>query len=251
MIRKVSPPKPRVSCIFQNLPVLCFQAKAEYTFREVFSLSKKYASLSLVLLLTFLLWTAAVTAIDIRPIGPNGSLVSFAGLNCFVHRLTGVHMALNVLTDWLSLIPVLVILGFGTLGLAQWIRRKSLQKVDRSLLVLGGFYGVTGAVYLFFEKVVVNHRPVLIEGILEASYPSSTTMLVICVMSTACLQLRERMRNTPFRKGLLILIGGFTVLMVIGRLLSGVHWVTDIIGGILLSFGLVALYAAITEKRDC
>ena len=210
-------------------------------------MNKKYASLSLVLLLTFLLWTAAVTAIDIRPIGPNGSLVGLAGLNGFVHRLTGVHMALYVLTDWLSLIPVLVILGFGTLGLAQWIRRKSLQKVDQSLLVLGGFYGVTGTVYLFFEKVVVNYRPVLIEGILEASYPSSTTMLVICVMSTAAMQLKNRIRHCRLRQYILILIAAFTAFMVIGRLLSGVHWFTDIIGGILLSTGLVLLYASLAE----
>lgn len=214
-------------------------------------MNKKYISLSLLLLLTFLLWTAAVTAIDVQPIGPNGSLVGFAGLNGFVHRLAGVHMALYVLTDWLSLIPLLFIAGFGTLGFLQWIRRKSFWKVDRSLLVLGSFYGVTGAVYLFFEKAVVNYRPVLIEGILEASYPSSTTMLVICVMSTAFLQLKERMRNNLFRKWLLFLIDTFIVFMVLGRLLSGVHWVTDIIGGILLSTGLVLLYAALTQKRDC
>ena len=251
MIPMVSPAKPRVSCVFPNLPVLCSQAKAQYTFREVFSLNKKYLSLSSLLLLSFLLWTAAVTAMDVQPIGPNGSPVGFAGLNSFVHRLTGVHMALYVLTDWLSLIPAMVILGFGTLGLVQWIRRKSLRKVDPSILVLGGFYVVTGAAYLFFEKVVVNYRPILMEGVPEASYPSSTTVLILCVMSTACLQLRERMGNPLLRKWLLFLIGGFTVFMVMGRLLSGVHWITDIIGGILLSFGLVALYAAITEKRDC
>ena len=213
--------------------------------------NKKYFLAALCFLTAFLLWTIAVAAIDVQAIGPEGSSVGFAGLNGFIHQCTGVHMALYFLTDWLSLIPVLVILGFGILGLIQWIHRKALGKVDRSILVLGGFYGVTGAVYLFFEKVVVNYRPVLMEGVLEASYPSSTTMLVICVMSTACLQLRERMRNTPFRKGLLILIGAFTGFMVLGRLLSGVHWVTDIIGGILLSFGLVAMYAATTEKRDC
>ena len=214
-------------------------------------MNKKYASISLVLLLLFLLWTPTVTAVDVRPIGPNGSLVGFAGLNGFMHRLTGVHMALYVLTDWLSLIPVLVILGFGILGLVQWIRRKSLQKVDRSILALGGFYVITGAAFLFFETYVVNYRPILIDGVLEASYPSSTTMLVICVMSTAFLQLRERMRNNPLKKCLLFLIGGFTVFMVIGRLLSGVHWFSDIVGGILLSSGLVSGYAAMTEKRDC
>lgn len=247
----VSPMKPRVSCYFQNLPVLCSQANAEYTYREVFSLNKKYFSLSLGLLISFVLWTAAITAVDVRAMGPNGSLVGFAGLNSFVHGLTGVHMALYSITDWLSLIPLLFIAGFGMLGLVQWIRRKSLWRVDQSILLLGGFYLVTGGVYVFFEKVVVNYRPVLIEGIPEASYPSSTTMLVICVMSTAFLQLKKRMHNTLFRKVFLVLIGGFTVFMVMGRLLSGVHWFTDIVGGILLSFGLVFLYAAMTEKRDC
>ena len=214
-------------------------------------MNKKYASLSLGLLVTFLLWTAAITAVDVRPIGPNDTLVGFAWLNSFVHRLTGMHMTLYFLTDLLSLIPLGVILGFGTLGLVQWIRRKSLWKVDHSIRVLGGFYAVTGALYLFFEKYVINYRPVLIDGAAEASYPSSTTVLVICVMATASLQLRERMRNTQLRKVLLFLTGGFTVFMVMGRLLSGVHWVTDIIGGILLSTGLVLLYAALTQKRDC
>jgi undecaprenyl-diphosphatase len=30
--------------------------------------------------------------------------------------------------------------------------------------------------------------------------------------------------------------------MVVGRMLSGVHWASDIIGGILLSLGLIMLY---------
>ena len=214
-------------------------------------MNNKYIYLSLCLLAIFLLWTAALTAIDVQAIGPEGSLVGFAELNRFVHRLTGVHWAFYVLTDWMSLIPLMVILGFGILGLIQWIRRKSLRLVDRSILVLGIFYLVTGAAFLFFESQVVNYRPVLIEGILEASYPSSTTMLVICVMSTAFLQVRERIQDSALKKLVLFLIGAFTVFMVIGRFLSGVHWFTDIVGGMLLSFGLVAMYAAMAKKRDC
>ena len=214
-------------------------------------MNKKYASLSLGLLVLFLLWTAAITAVDVRPIGPNDTLVGFAGLNSFVHRLTGVHMTLYFLTDLLSVIPLGMILGFGTLGLVQWIRRKSLWKVDHSILVLGGFYAVTGALYLFFEEYVVNYRPVLIDGVAEASYPSSTTLLVLCVMSTAAMQLRARIRNPRLRTWTQILISAFIVFMVTGRLVSGVHWVTDIIGGVLLSSGLVFLYAAMTQKRDC
>lgn len=202
-------------------------------------------------LTAFLLCTAAVATVDVQTIGPNGSAVGFAGLNSCFHSLTGVHMELYILTDWLSLIPVFFAAGFGALGLFQWIRRKALLKVDRSILVLGGFYLLTGAAYVFFEKCIINFRPVLIDGVLEASYPSSTTMLVICVMTTTAMQLKERLQSPRLRKWTQILVAAFTAFMVIGRLLSGVHWLTDIIGGILLSTGLVLLYAAFTQKRDC
>ena len=191
----------------------------------------------------FILWTVAVTFIDVQPIGPESSRVGFAALNQFVHQITGVHMDLYVITDWLSLIPLCFVAGFGFLGLFQWIQRKSLLQVDRSILVLGGFYLLTGAVFLFFEKFVVNYRPVLMEGILEASYPSSTTMLVLCVMLTAAMQLKRRIRNSNLQHLTVSAITVFIALMVIGRLMSGVHWFTDIIGGIMLSMGLVTLYS--------
>lgn len=213
--------------------------------------NKKYFLAAFCFLTAFLLWTIAVAVIDVKAIGPEGSMVGLAGLNGYVHRITGVHMGLYVLTDWLSLIPMLVILGFGLLGLGQWVRRRSLRKVDPSILILGGFYLATAGAYLFFEKCIINYRPVLIDGILEASYPSSTTMLVICVMSTAALQLKARTRNPRLQKWIPILISAFIAFMVMGRFLSGVHWSTDIIGGILLSCGLVLLYAAFTQKRDC
>ena len=112
----------------------------------------------------FVLWTVLVSLVDIRPIGPNGSRVGFAALNGFVHGLTGVNLLLYTVTDWLGLVPIAVAFGFAVLGLVQWIKRKSLLKVDRSLLVLGGFYIVVMAAYIFFEAVVINYRPVLISG---------------------------------------------------------------------------------------
>ena len=142
----------------------------------------------------------------------------------------------------MSLVPVACALGFGLLGLFQWLSRKSLLKVDASLLVLGGFYLVVLAAYLFFERCVINHRPVLIDGILEASYPSSTTLLVLCIMPTTGTQLRRRIQSRALRGGVTLGIAVFTAFMVVGRLISGVHWLTDIIGGALLSGGLVAFY---------
>ena len=204
---------------------------------------------SLGLLILFVLWTAAVRLFDVRPIGPNGSSVGFAALNGAVRELTGVHMALYTVTDWLSLIPLFVAIGFAALGLWQLIRRKSFFKVDYNIIVLGGFYVLVMAVYLFFEAVVVNYRPVLIDGFLEASYPSSTTVLVMCVIPTAMMQLHQRIGNKTVRAVVLVALALFTVLMVLGRLMSGVHWITDIIGGMLLSAGLVMLYDSVCKFR--
>ena len=200
---------------------------------------------SLCLLTAFVLWTAAIVLVDVRAIGPQGSSVGFAGINNFVHNLTGVHFDLYNITDWLGLVPILVCMGFGALGLVQWIKRKSIRKVDFSILVLGGFYIVTIAAFLVFEHFIVNYRPVLINGYLEASYPSSTTLLVTCVMPTAAMQFNNRINNKVLRNIVSVTIIAFITFMVFGRLISGVHWFTDIVGGALLSAGLVLMYRAI------
>lgn len=201
------------------------------------------------LLAAFLLWTAAVCLVDVQAIGPKGSEVGFAGLNGWFHALTGVHMTLYTITDWMGLIPLAVAMGFGLLGLVQWIKRKRLRKVDGSILLLGGFYLAVLAVFLLFEAFVVNYRPVLIEGVLEASYPSSTTLLTLCVMPAAMLQWKERIKDKRVRTWILGVSAGFTLFMLGGRLVSGVHWLTDIVGGVLLSAGLVLLYAAPWEGK--
>ena len=197
------------------------------------------------LLVLFIIWTVALQFVDVGTIGPQGSSVGFATLNKTVHSITGVHMSLYTITDWLGLVPICFIMGFGILGLCEWIKRKNLFKVDFSILTLGGFYIVVMVLYIFFEMFVVNYRPVLINGILEASYPSSTTMLVMCVMPTAIMQFNARIKNSGFKKCVNVLITAFIAFMVIGRLVSGVHWFSDIIGGALLSSGLVLIYHSI------
>ena len=199
------------------------------------------------LLAVFVLWTVLVHFVDVRAIGPDGSSVGFATLNGFVHELTGVNWLLYTVTDWLGIVPISVALGFAILGLVQLIKRKSLWKVDHSILALGVFYIVVMVAYIFFEVVVINYRPTLIDGYLEASYPSSTTMLVMCVMPTAAMQLNVRVNNTVLRRCVILAIAAFTAFMVIGRLISGVHWITDIIGGALVSAGLVITYASVSD----
>ena len=207
-------------------------------------MKKKKLCIAIALLSSFALWTALVSLADVQAIGPEGSVVGFATLNGSVHKLTGVNWILYTATDWLGLVPIAVALGFAVLGLAQLTSRKCLWRVDRSILALGIFYVVVIVAYLFFEAVVINYRPVLIDGRLEASYPSSTTMLVMCVMPTAAIQLNARIKNNRLRRIAITSIVAFTAFMVMGRLVSGVHWVTDIVGGALLSAGLVEGYRA-------
>lgn len=191
---------------------------------------------------SFILWTILVTVVDVRAIGPNGSSVGFATINSFFHDLTGANMTLYTITDWLGLVPIAFCFGFGIFGLVQWIKRKHILKVDYSILALGLFYIVTMVAYILFEYVVINYRPVLISGYLEASYPSSTTLLVLCVMPTAIMQFNSRIKNRISRRLVAFLITAFIVFMVVGRLISGVHWLSDIIGGALLSAALVTTY---------
>ena len=208
-------------------------------------MKRKHFFTGVFLIAAFFLWTILLGIMDVQPIGPQGTMVGFAGLNQAVHVFTGVNMTLYTVTDWLGLVPLGFMFGFALLGLGQWIRRKHILRVDRSILTLGVFYLVVMAVYVFFECYVVNYRPVLIEGKLEASYPSSTTILVLCVMPTVIMQLGTRIRSRIIRRWVSVAMMLFAAFMVIGRLLSGVHWFSDIVGGVLISAGLVMLYVSV------
>ena len=212
-------------------------------------MKKKKICTAICFLIAFVLWTVLVKSVEVKAIGPEGSSVGFSTLNKFIHELTGVNWFLYILTDWLGLVPIAVAFSFAILGLVQLIKRKSLLKVDYNILALGVFYIVVIAVYILFEIVVINYRPTLISGYLEASYPSSTTMLVMCVMPTAAMQMNMRIKNVIFRRCILFIIIAFTVFMVIGRIMSGVHWISDIIGGALFSVGIVMMYNAFLSEN--
>ena len=198
----------------------------------------------------FALWTVLIQWVDVQAAGQNGTRIGFADFNVWFHQLTGVHMTLYTITDWLGLVPIFICLCFGVLGLVQLIKRRSLLRVDPDILLLGIYYVQVIACYLIFEMIPVNYRPVLIEGRLEASYPSSTTLLVLSVMPTLWFQANRRVSNAMIRKAVAVFVVTFSVFMVIGRLVSGVHWATDIIGSVLLSAGLYMLYRSAVLYSD-
>lgn len=193
----------------------------------------------------FVLFTLLLTCVDVQAIGPQGSAVGFATVNGWAFQLLGVHLLWYHLTDWLGVAAIAIAFGFAVVGLYQWVKRKSIRKVDRHILVLGGFYLLVIGCYLFFEKVVINCRPILMDGNLEASYPSSHTMIVVSIMATASMAFRAL---CPQKKGWCLAVDIFAAVViavtVMGRLIAGVHWLTDIVGGLLLSAALVVSYWA-------
>ena len=192
----------------------------------------------------FAIWTLLIQAVDVQPLGVNGTNIGFATINCWFHRLIGVHMMLYTITDWLGLIPIFICMIFGVMGLVQLIQRRSLLKVDYDIIFLGIYYVIVIFGYLIFEMIPINYRPILIEGFMEASYPSSTTLLVLCVMPTLSEQVNRRSQNEIVKKVIKALVICFSAFIVFGRLISGVHWLTDIVGSIMLSVGLFCIYKA-------
>lgn len=203
-----------------------------------------------ILLLGFALWTILIQTVDVQPVGVNGTSVGFAAVNTWFHRMTGVHMGIYTITDWLGLVPIAICMGFGILGLMQWIRRKSIVQVDKDILLLGGYYILVIIGYLIFEMIPINYRPILIDGAMEASYPSSTTLLVLSVMPTLLFQVNRRAKNPTARRITAAFVVLFSAFMVIGRLIAGVHWLTDIVGSVLLSAGLYILYRTIAQAME-
>ena len=201
-------------------------------------------------LIAFTLWTILIQTIDVQPIGPNGTTVGLASFNGWFHSLTDVHLTIYHITDWLSLVPVCICILFGILGLIQLLQRKSLPQVDHDILFLGIYYIIVISAYLMFEMFPLNYRPILIEGRLEASYPSSTTLLVLSVMPTLIFQADRRLKNISAKNTIRILTIFFTAFMILGRLISGVHWFTDIVGSVMLSGGLFYTYKAFVLSSD-
>ena len=197
------------------------------------------------LIVAFVIWTLLIQKVDVQPLGANETNIGFATLNCWFHKLTGVHMRIYHITDWLGLVPIFICMIFGCVGFVQLIKRRSILKVDCDIIILGLYYVIVILGYLVFEMVPINYRPILIGGSLEASYPSSTTLLVLCVMPTLTEQMNRRSENPTVKIVIKVIAFSFSIFMVLGRLISGVHWLTDIVGSIMLGAGLFCIYKAV------
>ena len=204
-------------------------------------------------LITFYIWTLLVVFVDVKYAGVNDTKIGLSTFNLWVFHHIGTIMVLYVITDWLGLVPITICLIFAVVGLVELIKRKGLFKVDKDIILLGIYYVVVIILYLLFEMVVINYRPILIDGYMESSYPSSTTLLVLSVMPTLSFETNRRIKNKWIRYFINLFTVSFSLFMVTGRLISGVHWISDIIGSIILSSGLFTFYLLVLtliEKKE-
>lgn len=137
--------------------------------------------------------------VDIAPIGANKTSIGLSHLNRFFFGLFGVNMLWYTVTDWLGIAAILTAFVFSVTGFIQLIKRKSVLKVDREVLALGGLYLIVIGLYVLFEKAVVNYRPIIMPGGVqpEASFPSSHTMLVCVIMGSAVMLTGRYIKNKP------------------------------------------------------
>ncbi len=209
-------------------------------------MKKKNIITSVILTIVSIIYTILVNNVDVKPVGPNYSEVGFAILNSHIHELLGYNKIIYKISELFGLLLLLLVVIYALIGIHQLMKRKNLLKVDKEILVLGGFYLLVFILYIVFDKVAINYRPVLMDGVLEPSYPSSHTMLALCV-GISSLIVSKKYFNKKYIKQINIVTIVLMAVVLLGRLISGVHWFTDIIGGVIISLTLLSYFKLFYE----
>ncbi len=189
----------------------------------------------------FSLLTVAVIAVDVEAIGPNGTSVGLAMLNGSIQRIIGVNWMLYSATEIGGLIPIASMGVFFVVGVVQLVRGRGIRRVDKAIIMLGAAYVVMLVLYVGFDKIAINYRPVLVDGALEPSYPSSHSLLSVGALGCAIVWAKARLKGGA-RTGVVAGSAIVAALIVVGRLFSGVHWFTDILAGVLLGLSIALAY---------
>ena len=210
-------------------------------------MKKRNLVISVILILLAIIFTILVKNVDVNTLGANGSNIGFSTLNRSVFDNIGVNMTWYNITNCLGIISIIIALAYVLIGLIQLVKRKNVFKVDKEIIALGIFYVILAALYIAFEIFIVNYRPILMDGELEASYPSSHTMLTIFICGSAILINSKLFKDNKIAKITNVVALIIMIVTVIGRLLSGVHWFTDILGGIIIASALLMSYYTVLD----
>ncbi len=206
---------------------------------------KKYTQ-PIVLLAVTVLFSILTYVVDRKPIGYDGTSIGFASINGLFAKNFGYNAGMDLASDLAMYLSFVVVLVFAVIGAVQLIREKSLSKVDKVILGLGIIYAIVAVLYVAFDKIPINYRPILQPGEteIETSFPSTHTLVICTVMGSALVASKRLLKNEKIMRVVKILAKAVMIIGVCARLFAGVHWLTDIVAGILFSVTLVSLYTA-------
>lgn len=198
-------------------------------------------SISLVL---FIIWTILVKTVDVHYITDIGFLGFYSvnqNINDWVKTLN--NSLFDKISNILLIVSIVTVFIFAIVGLVQLIKRKSFAKVDPIIYILLGLYVLSAIFYLVFELMKINFSPLSTKEDIKTSYPSTHLFISCSYVSAAVFVLFEYF---DFKKIIKYIILGLLVIFVaivfIIRLMSGNHYFTDLIGGLLLTISLVSLF---------
>lgn len=203
-----------------------------------------------VFLALFAALTVSLVFVDRQPIAGDGSLVGLATFNLNARAILGQSDLMEKVSNLLLVIPAASALAFAVIGVRQLVQSRSRAGVDRNLWWLLALYGAMLVLYVLFNCISPNNRPILEDGMCEPSFPSSHTLLAVTMCGSAMVQAVRRLRAGGWRTVVLVVLAIGMVGIVAARAMAGVHWATDILGGILLGAALVAFYHAIAFEAD-
>ncbi len=150
------------------------------------------------------------------------------------------------ITDIILVAALAVFAVFAILGLYQWIKRKSLKKVDKPLLLSLIPLSLMAATFIIFEKfLVLNTRP---NGSGEPSFPSTHTMVVATIFLLTAIILPNYIKSKTARIIMDIVMLLFIILVSIGRVLANMHWVSDVVGGLIFAAIFAVIYYLILRR---
>lgn len=150
---------------------------------------------------------------------------------------------LDIISDILLYTSFIVAIAGVVIGLYQLITRKSLFKVDSFIIIFGIFLVAAVILWILFDYVIkINYRPLNPN---EGSFPSTHVLLTVFLTNVGGLMLAKYCKNTTLIIVAYVVSLLFIILVVLFRILSGMHYITDVFGGLFLGFSLSYLFNGI------
>ena len=158
----------------------------------------------------------------------------------------------ELITNIILILSLIALGAFAVLGLVQWIKRKSLKKVDKQLRWFPLPLALMAATYVVFDKFLpkfFDFMPTRPNGSGEPSFPSTHVMIVATIFFITTIILPKYIKNKVVRIILELLMVIGLALTCTGRVMANMHTPIDVLGGIAFAFIFAEIYFQIIKPR--